>query len=195
MTRTNARTRRLPVLPIRDRTTALGSGLALLLAALPLAASAAGATQFNYSPLTCQTFGGALWIYPTGQIANRSTTEPMKVLCPLIHEQKHEHSGKIQVSVVQANQNKKGPDGKVLRVECRAVFNHPHANPDPPPAQNDWEGKSDLANGAVTATITLPGAKTLGGSHMLECRVPPRDPAVTRFDGESRIGTYRSGVD
>lgn len=174
---------------------------ALLACALPVStllttpAQAAGATQFTYSPLFCQTFGGSRWIYPSGQISNKSDSQAMRVFCPLIHEGKHDHSGKLVISVVQANQNEKDENGKVMRVECRAFFNHPHANPDPPWNSNGWKGKSEHSNGVETATIELAGSKYLSGSHMIECRIPPRDGKVKNFDGESRIGSYKSGVD
>jgi hypothetical protein len=153
---------------------------------IPATAVAAGATQFVYSPLFCQTFGGTLWIYPSGQIANRHPSETMRVFCPLIHEAKEGHSGKIVVHVVQANRKE--------RVECRAFFNHPHANSDPRWTTNNWQGDSKASHGVETATITLPGAKYVGGSHMLECKIPPKS-SENNFDGESRIGTYKSGVD
>jgi hypothetical protein len=148
-------------------------------------AHAAGATQLVYSPIFCQPFGGALWIYPSGQIGNKGS-ETMRVFCPLMHEAKHNHSGKLQIFVVQANRHE--------RVECRAFFNHPHANEDPPWLTNGWKGKSANSAGIETATITLPGNTYIGGSHMIECKIPPKS-TENNFDGVSRIGTYKSGVD
>ena len=146
-----------------------------------LNAQAAGATQIVYSPVFCQTFGGSLWIRPSGQISNKHATETMKVFCPLTHEAKHDHSGKLQISVVQANRDKK--------VRCRAFFNHPHGNEF---ESNAWDGADQL--GIQETTINLPGHKYLGGSHMIECEIPPKSREV-RFDGESRIGSYKAGVD
>ena len=144
-------------------------------------AHAAGATQIVYSPIFCQTFGGSLWIHPSGQISNKHATETMKVFCPLTHEAKHDHSGKLQISVTQANPDKK--------VRCRAFFNHPHANVF---ESNAWNGADQL--GIQETTIPLAGNKYLGGSHMIECEIPPKSREV-RFDGESRIGSYKAGVD
>lgn len=157
-----------------------------------------GATQFVYSPIGCQTFGGALWIYPSGQISNKSTSEPMRVFCPVIHEAKFEQTQKIVVSVVQANQHKRDEDKEIARVKCRAFFNHPHATSDPKWFQTKWQGQEAGSTGVETATIAIPGHEYLGGSIMLECSIPPRDPDGHNqplFNGESRIGTYRSGVD
>jgi hypothetical protein len=169
-----------------------------MLAFAPLPMYADGATQFVYSPIACQTFGGALWIYPSGQISNKSTTEPMRVFCPLIHEAKFDFTQRTQVSVVQANQHHRDGDNQVMRVKCRVFFNHPHANSDPPWVRTGWQGQSATSNGVETATITLPGNDYLGGSIMLECLIPPRDPQGINqalYNGESRIGTYKSGVD
>jgi hypothetical protein len=172
--------------------------VASVLVIAPLPAHADGATQFVYSPIACQTFGGALWIYTSGQISNKSTTEPMRVFCPLIHEARFGDTQKTQVHVVQANQHHKDESGKVMRVKCRVFFNHPHANSDPKWASTSWQGQSASSNGVETATITLPGHEYLGGSIMLECLIPPRDPLGINqalYNGESRIGTYKSGVD
>src|SRR5829696_1459302 len=151
------------------------------LAMFSFKANAATATQFVYSPLFCQTFGGALWIYPSGQIANRGT-ETMRVFCPLIHEAKTDHSQKLQISIVNANRQDK--------VRCRARYNHPHALEW---ESDGWNGQNDL--GIQTATITLSGNRYLGGSHMIECEIPRKDHNQPNFDGESRMGTYKSGVD
>jgi hypothetical protein len=59
---------------------------------------------------------------------------------------------------------------------------------------NNWQGKSEKSPGIETATITLSGAKYLGCSHMIECRIPPKS-GEANFDGVSRIGSYKSGVD
>lgn len=171
---------------------------AAALAIAPPPTFAEGATSFVYSPIGCQTRGGTLWIYPSGQISNKSTKEPMRVFCPVIHEAKFEQTQKTVVSVVQANQHHKDEDNKVMRVKCRVFFNHPHATSDPKWASTGWQGQSDKSTGVETATIAIPGHKYLGGSIMLECLIPPRDPNGVNqalFDGESRIGTYRSGVD
>jgi hypothetical protein len=174
-----------------------GAGLAAaLLAVAAVPACAKGATQFIYSPLFCKTDGGQLWIHPSGQIGNKSTTESMRVFYPLIHEAKHDHSGKIQASIVQGNRDIKGNNGKVLRVECRAQLNHPHGNPSPPALFNPWEHRPSKSNGVGIDTITLDGAKFIGGSHMLECTLPPRNAQDnSEFDGESRLGSYKSGLD
>lgn len=172
--------------------------VAAVLATVPLPTHADGATQFTYSPIACQTFGGARWIYPSGQISNKSTTEPMRVFCPLIHEAKFEQTQKTEVAVVQANQHHRDEGNRVMRVKCRVFFNHPHANSDPRWAESGWHGQSVNSNGVETATIALPGHEYLGGSIMLECLIPPRDPQGVNqalFNGESRIGTYKSGVD
>jgi hypothetical protein len=42
--------------------------------------------------------------------------------------------------------------------------------------------------------LPLDGHKFLGGSHMLDCEIPPKSNAGN-FDGISRIGSYKSGVD
>ena len=159
----------------------LSATCGVFFAALSWDANAATATQFVYSPLFCQTFSGTLWIYPSGQIANRGT-ETMRVFCPLIHEAKADHSQKIQISVVNANRQEK--------IRCRARYNHPHALDW---ESDGWDGQNDL--GIQTATITLSGNQYLGGSHMLECEIPRKDHSQPNFDGESRIGTYKSGVD
>ena len=144
-------------------------------------AHAAGATEIVYSPVFCQTFGGSLWIHSSGQISNKHWAETMRVFCPLTHEAKHDHSGKLQIAVTQANRDKK--------VRCRAFFNHWHANVF---ESNAWDGADQL--GIQETTITLPGHKFLGGSHMIECEIPPKTNEL-RFDGESRIGSYKAGVD
>jgi len=150
------------------------------------AVQAAGATQFVYSPIACRTFDGALWIFPNGQIGNKHTSQTMRVFCPLIHEAKAENSDGIQVSIVNANRSK--------RLRCRAFFNHPHANVDPPSFVTAWVGASGNSAGIETATLALDGHKYLGGSHMLECEIPPKSNE-NNFEGISRIGTYKSGVD
>lgn len=193
---------RLHSMHLPRRTDKLGVIIAAALLAGTLAApppaQAAGVTQFVYSPVACRTVGGALWIYPSGQLSNKSVSEPMRLFCPLIHEAKAERTDRVQVSVVQANQHHKDAQGQVMRVECRAFVNHPHANDDPKWSVSAWHGQSAASSGVETATITIPDQRWLGGSLMLECLLPPRDPQGHNqplFNGESRIGTYKSGVD
>lgn len=155
-------------------------------AAFSPAAQAAGATQLVYAPIACRTFDGALWIFPNGQIGNKHPSQTMRVLCPLIHEAKSETSDAIQVSIVNANRSK--------RLRCRVFFNHPHANVDPPSFVTAWQGAQGNSAGIETATLRVDGHKFLGGSHMLECEIPPKSNEHN-FDGISRIGTYKSGVD
>lgn len=150
------------------------------------AVQAAGATQFVYSPIACRTVDGALWIFPNGQIGNKHTGQTMRVFCPLIHEAKAENSDGIEVSIVNANRSK--------RLRCRVFFNHPHANVDPPSFVTAWVGASGNSAGIEAATLAIGGHKFLGGSHMLECEIPPKSNE-NNFDGISRIGTYKSGVD
>jgi len=163
-------------------------GLAGVCAAVAFspAVHAAGATQYVYAPIACRTFEGALWIFPNGQIGNKHPSQTMRVLCPLIHEAKHENSDDIQISVVNANRDN--------RLRCRAFFNHPHANVDPPSFVTAWKGAEGNSAGIETGTLTLDGHKFLGGSHMLECEIPPKSNGAA-FDGISRIGSYKSGVD
>ena len=71
---------------------AFASGAIGLSALLASPAHASGATAFAYSPLFCQTVGGAFGIFPSGQIGNRSGTEKMRVFCPLIHEAKFDQT-------------------------------------------------------------------------------------------------------
>ena len=149
------------------------------------AAQAAGATQFVDAPIACRTFDGALWIFPSGQIGNKHPSQTMRVLCPLIHETKAENSDKIIVYAVNANRHD--------RVRCKAFFNHPFANVDPPAAVSKNTDTGNSA-GVEDATLTIPGRTFLGGSHLLECTIPPKSNE-DNFDGISRIGTYKSGVD
>lgn len=150
------------------------------------AAQAAGATQWVYAPIACRTFDGALWIFPSGQIGNKHPSQTMRVLCPLMHEAKHENTDDVQVSVVNANRAK--------RLRCRVFYNHPHANTDPPAFVSAWVGGQSQSAGVETGTLVVPGHRFLGGSHMLECEVPPKS-SERNFDGISRIGSYKSGVD
>src|SRR5829696_6202628 len=76
---------------------AFASGAIGLPALLASPAHASGATAFAYSPLFCQTVGGAFWIFPSGQIGNKSGTDKMRVFCPLIHEAKFDQTQKIQI--------------------------------------------------------------------------------------------------
>jgi hypothetical protein len=149
-------------------------------------AHATGATSYSYSPMSCQTFGGTLWIYPSGQISNRGT-DTMRVFCPLIHEAKFNTTQDFSVSVVN--------DHPTQKIRCRVFFNHPHALEW---EQTGWKGENDL--GHQKATIPISGRQFLGGGNMLECEIPRKvhkgsDNPAANFDGESRIGSYRSGVD
>jgi len=164
---------------------AFASGAIGLSALLASPAHASGATAFAYSPLFCQTVGGAFWIFPSGQIGNKSGTEKMRVFCPLIHEAKFDQTQKIQIHVVHAN-----PDSKV---RCRASFGHPDGlNRE----VTGWDGQNDL--GVQPATITLNNHSYLGGSNMVECEIPEKfdeKPGTKNFEGISRIGSYFSGID
>jgi hypothetical protein len=168
---------------LRRRRWLAGLGAAALLSPT---AQAAGATQYVYAPIACRTFDGALWIFPNGQIGNKHPSQTMRVLCPMIHEAKQDDSDKIQVSIVNANRSK--------RLRCRVFFNHPHANVDPPSFVSAWVGAGGNSAGVETGTLVIEGHQYLGGSHMLECEVPPKSNE-DRFDGISRIGSYKSGVD
>jgi hypothetical protein len=152
----------------------------------PAEVHAAGATAYTYSPIFCQTFGGTLFRWNQGQIGNGHSSETMHVYCPLIHEEKHNHSGKLEIKVIDASRDHK--------VECRAYFNHPHASEDPPWNGNGWHGT--LGSGPTNkVTIVLPGANYLGGSNLIYCKLPPKDFHFVGEDGVSRIGAYKSGVD
>jgi hypothetical protein len=110
----------------------------------------------------------------------------MRVFCPLIQEAKFNTTQDFSVSVVN--------DRSDEQVRCRVFFNHPHALKW---EQTGWHGEDKLAH--QTATITIRGKQFLGGGNMLECEIPGKlagqaNPAAD-FDGESRIGSYRSGVD
>jgi hypothetical protein len=152
---------------------------------LEMPAHATGATAFAYSPLSCRTFEGEYWLYPTGQIGNVKGNQKMRVFCPLIHEAKFDQTQKIQIHVVNAHPKSK--------VRCRAFFGHPDGlNAVPTP----WDGADD--KGVQPSTITLNGHKYLGGSNMLECEIPEKwddEPGQKNFDGVSRIGSYFSGID
>jgi hypothetical protein len=147
---------------------------------------AAGATAFTYSPIFCQTFGGTVKVWNQGQIGNVHASETMTVMCPLIHEEKHNHSGKLEIKVIDASRD--------AEVRCRSYFNHPHAGEDPPWNFNDWHGTNG-SGPTNKLTIVLPGAPYLGGSHLILCQLPPKDFHFVGDDGVSRIGSYKSGVD
>ena len=107
----------------------------------------------------------------------------MKVFCPLIHEAKFNTTQGIEVSVVN--------DHPTEKIRCRVYFNHPHAQEF---EQTNWVGGNSL--GHQKTTIPIPGNQFLGGSNMLACEIPRKlQSPAKRFDGESRIGSYRSGVD
>jgi len=171
------------------RSTAAIVGAALISVLVPSVGQAAGATAFSYSPMFCQPVGGSgtLKVWNQGQIGNSHPSETLNVFCPLIHELKEGHSGKIQINVIDASRDN--------GVECRAYFNHPHASESPPWNFNGWKNNHLGSGPDNKSTITLAGAEDLGGSHMIWCKIPPKDSHFNGDDGISRIGTYKSGID
>lgn len=170
--------------PRRLRATACFAWSALVASSLfGPQAHAEGATEIIYSPVFCKASGGTYWIFSSGHIGNLHPTDTMKVFCPLTHEVKHGHSGKVQIAVVQASGRS--------RVRCSAYFNH--ALLESGWIWNGWQGQDQL--GSQETTITLSGSDFLEGSHMILCEVPPKDFQATRFDGVSRIKAYSAGVD
>jgi hypothetical protein len=151
---------------------------------------AAGATAYTYSPIACKvTEGpeqGSLWIFPSGQVGNMHTTKPLDLWCPLIHEDKHDHSGIIRVHFIKAGrQSGQG-------VKCGVYFNHPHA------AEWNFSGWKEWTSGSGQTNIghhSFDGSKFLGGGHMLRCTLPPKDGGLTGDEGVSRLGSYHSGLD
>ena len=151
---------------------------------------AAGATAYTYSPISCKVFEGDdqgwLWVFPSGQIGNVHPSKSLDVYCPLIHEAKHGHSGIVRIHIVEAS--RQAGQG----VKCGAYFNHPHAAEWNFSGWKEWKSGSGQTN---RGHISLAGSNYLGGSHMIRCKLPPKDASLPGNEGVSHIGSYHSGLD
>jgi hypothetical protein len=176
------------------RQTCLGFASAMSAAVLASAfvteAHAAGATAYTYSPVACKVTEsadqGSLWIFPSGQIGNMHPSKPLDLWCPLIHEDKHDHSGIIRVHFIKAGrQTEQG-------VKCGVYFNHPHASEWNFSGWKEWKSGSGQTN---IGHLSFDGSPFLGGGHMLRCTLSPKDGGLAGDEGVSRLGSYHSGLD
>jgi hypothetical protein len=161
-----------------------GAGTLALAVLATLSPAAHAGHRLNHDAQFCNKSGseGSLGLYWQGTISNESTTQNLRVLCPVVRMAGLTTTGDALVNAIDRNRN--------AGIQCSFYDQRAYGH------QWTWSGWTTSLGSGANNYVTFKfgpynSQDSWGGFHHFHCIIPPKDATY----GVSVIGSYSTGTD